>query len=186
MNATTRTALRVLLATPLAAAALTVGGVAGGVAGVAHADGEPTDPGTIVLPLPGGDPEPQPHPHGPGDKDGPNPTDDQGDKDGPNQDDDPRPEGPGEFAAPGPVDQPDVPGDGSQDDTVDEKKHHGKADQPRVAAASADVPVPTRIDAGEGSAQEEGLQLAWLLVGGGAVTAAGSVLAGRRPARSRR
>ncbi|WP_408896890.1 hypothetical protein ACJ5H2_18420 [Nocardioides sp. R1-1] len=202
MNTTTRTALRVLVATPLAAAALTVGGVAG-LVGAAHADGEPAGPGTIVLPLPDGDPQPEgpgeithpepgddPQPDGPGDITNPDDGDEPGpqipgDKDGPNQGDGPRPEGPGDIAIPDPQDKPDTPeengGNGGHGDKDGKGDTDASVDQPRVA--SADVPVPTRIDAGAGA--EEGLQLAWLLAGGGAVTAVGSALAGRRLVRGR-
>ncbi|MCR1783914.1 hypothetical protein KVF89_15340 [Nocardioides carbamazepini] len=208
MSTTTRTALRLLVATPLAAAALTVGGVAG-IVGAAHADATPAGPGTIALPLPGGDPQPNPQgpgditnpepgddprPDGPGEITNPEPGDDPGpqgpdDKAGPNPGDGPRPEGPGEIAIPDPQDKPDtpvdqggknVPGGKETKDTRDEP-----AAQPQVEAP-ADVPVPTRIDAGAGAVQDEAGQLAWLLAGGGAMTAAGSVLAGRRLARGRR
>jgi len=164
----TATAFRILVATPLAAAALTVGGFAG-LAGAAHADGEPAGPGTIVLPLPDPDPHPQPGPQIPGDKDGPNPGDG------------PRPEGPGEIAIPDPQDKPGKPDKPGQKGTHGEKPQRDAG--PTVEVRAADVPVPTRIDAGAGAAPADGLELGWLLAGGGLVTAAGSALAGRRLAR---
>lgn len=151
MNTTTRTALRLLIATPLAASAIAFGGFAG----TAHADG--FEPGPIIIAQPHDDDDPKPQ--GPGDIT--NPEDN----------DDPKPEGPDDLTNPEPGDKPeDVPGDdvpADQNDTTDE------------VAGVEDVQLPNRIDAGAGS-DDEGLSLAWVLAGGGVVTAAGSLLARRR------
>ncbi len=213
-NRTARTALRLLVATPIAVSAIAFGG------GVAHADGFEPD-GPIVIANPDGpkgpgdianpEPEPQPdppapEPQGPGDianpdDDGPkgpgdiaNPEDDPkpegpGDITNPEDDDDPKPEGPDDLANPEPGDEPeDKPADkggkdeGKGDKDVDVVNTGGLV--PDYSDA-ADVPVPSRIDAGAASATEEeqGLQLMWVLAGGGVVTAAGAAFARQRLAR---
>lgn len=211
MNTTTRTALRLLVATPIAVSAIAFG------SGVAHADGfepngpivianpdddGPKGPGDIANPEPEPQPDPPaPEPQGPGDianpeDDGPkgpgdiaNPEDDPkpegpGDITNP-EDDDPKPEGPDDLAIPEPGDQPeDKPADkgGKDDKDVDVVNTGGLVPDYDDAA---DVPVPTRIDAGAASATEDegGLQLMWVLAGGGVVTAAGAAFARQRLAR---
>ncbi|MCX6398941.1 MAG: hypothetical protein NTX33_03280 [Propionibacteriales bacterium] len=184
MNTTTRTALRVLIATPLAASAIAFGGFAG----TAHADGfepgpiiiaqphddedpKPQGPGEIAIPKDDNDPKPQ----GPGDiaipKDDNDPKP-QGPGDLTNGEDDNDPEGPGDLTNGDPEDKPeDVPADEVPADEV-------PADE-NDAADTDDVQVPNRIDAGAGS-DDEGMNLAWVLAGGGLVTAAGSLLVRRR------
>lgn len=199
MNTTTRTALRLLIATPLAASALAIGGFAG----AAHADGFEPGPAVIVA-VPGDDPRPEgpgditlpeddedPRPEGPGDITNPEDEDEPGpqipgDKDGPNPGDD-DPQIPGDKDGPNPGDEPEdvpadeVPGEDVPADKNDQGNKGGKKD---VAESDA-VVVPTRIDAGAGPVEEEGSGLTWLIVGGGAVAAAGSVLARKRTVATR-
>lgn len=124
MNTTTRTALRLLIATPLAASAIALGG------GVAQADGgfepngpvviaqpdQPKGPGDIAIPTPTPQPDPPaPEPQGPGDiaqpdkGDDPQPNPQGPDDKGPNgggQDPEPNPEGPGDITNPDDGDDP--------------------------------------------------------------------------------
>ncbi len=214
MNSTTRTALRLLVATPIAVSAIAFG------SGVAHADGfepngpivianpeGPKGPGDIANPEPEPQPDPPaPEPQGPGDianpeDDGPkgpgdiaNPEDDPkpegpGDITNP-EDDDPKPEGPDDLANPEPGDEPeDKPADkGGKDEGKDDKD----VDVVNTGGLvpdyddAADVSVPTRIDAGAAASateDEQGLQLMWVLAGGGVVTAAGAAFARQRLAR---
>lgn len=213
MNITTRTALRLLVATPIAISAVAFGG------GVAHADGFDPD-GPIVIANPDGpkgpgdianpDPEPQPdppapEPEGPGDFEQPQPGDEPDpevpdDKDGPNGDDEPGPHGPGDITNPedgGPDGPGDIanpePGDKPEDKPADKggKGDKGNKGDKDVDVANgggliaADVPVPSRIDAGAVSAteDEQGMELMWVLAGGGVVTAAGAAFARQRLAR---
>lgn len=225
-STTTRTALRLLVATPIAISAIALGSA------TAQADPIPAGPGVIVAqpgddPTPDGpgeialpEPKPEPKPQGPGDLEQPkpepkpdpkpqgpgditNPDDGEdpkphgpGDITNPEDDDDPKPQGPGDLAIPdpqdGPEDEPAEPG----------AQPGGKAgDGPAVTTPGQDVPaaetagqggveVPSRIDAGAGSAlgadEEQGAELLWLLAGGGALTAAGAVLARQRLARRTR
>lgn len=203
MNSTTRTALRVLIATPIAVSAIALGSA------TAHADGGPVPagPGVIVAqpgddPTPHGpgeialpEPEPEPKPEGPGDIANPEPEPDPqpegpGDITNPEDGDDPKPEGPGDLAIPDPQDGPED-GPAEPKDEADAPEGTTPADDaPVVEVADRDaVDVPTRIDAGAGSAlaaeDEQGLDLMWLLAGGGAVTAAGAVLARQRARRTR-
>ncbi|MFC7504364.1 hypothetical protein, partial [Nocardioides sp. GCM10030258] len=92
MNTTTRTALRVLIATPLAASAIAFGGFAG----TAHADG--FEPGPVIIAQPHDDEDPKPQ--GPGEIANPTPDEDPkpqgpGDIANPEDDEDPKPQGPG-------------------------------------------------------------------------------------------
>ena len=220
MNSTTRTALRVLIATPIAVSAIALGSA------TAHADGGPVPagpgvivaqpgddptphgPGEIALPEPepepkpegpgdiaNPEPEPDPQPEGPGDITNPEDGDDPkphgpGDITNPEDGDDPKPEGPGDLAIPDPQDGPED-GPAEPKDEADAPEGTTPADDaPVVEVADRDaVDVPTRIDAGAGSAlaaeDEQGLELMWLLAGGGAVTAAGAVLARQRARRTR-
>jgi hypothetical protein len=214
-NTTTRTALRLLVATPLAAGAIAFGG------GVAHADGGfepdgpiviaqpdgngPKGPGEIANPEPAPQPDPPaPKPQGPGDIAQPEGEGEDpqphgpGDFTNPEGDDDPQPHGPGDLTSPEGDDDPQgpddlaipEPGDQPEDEPAD-KGNKGDEDLDVAnggGLVAADVPVPNRIDAGAGSAttDEEGNGLVWLLAGGGAVTAAGSVLARQRLARRTR
>jgi len=89
-----------------------------------------------------------------------------GDKDGPN---DPGPDGPGDIGIPD-----DVGDDDGDDDDGDRDDDDGD---------DGGVRRPTRVDAGDPS--ETGMNLAWLLIGGGAVTAAGGFTA-RKVALNRR
>lgn len=217
MNTTTRTALRLLVATPLAASAIAFG------AGVAQADGfdpdgpiiianpEQEGPGDIANP----EPEPQPDPpapedDGPGDKGAPNGGGDPepnpevpDDKGAPNGGDpEPIPDGPDDITNPddGGPDGPDdftnpEPGDEPEDKPADKGDKGGKGDKGKGdkdvdvvntgGLIAEEVPVPTRIDAGAASATEEeqGLELMWVLAGGGVVTAAGAAFARQRLAR---
>ncbi|HWJ67028.1 MAG TPA: hypothetical protein VNT31_10150 [Nocardioides sp.] len=190
-STTASTALRLLIAVPLAAGAIALGG------GVAQAETPGVEPGPgPVIVLPGDDeprpegpgdianPEEDPRPEGPGDITNPDEEDEPGpqvpgDKDGPNP-------GEGEEPEDGPVDVPaDVPADEPKDDldVANGGGLHpldGRTDGAE-SVDSADVPVPNRIDAGAGPAADEpGTGLAWVLAGGGLLTAAGSVLARRR------
>lgn len=219
MNSTTRTALRLLVATPIAVSAIAFGSA------TAHADGIPAGPGVIVAPPPSGDPtpdgpgeivlpepKPEPKPQGPGDIANPEPKPDPkphgpGDITNPDDGEDPKPHGPDDLAQPedgddpkphgpddlavpdpqeGPEDKPAQPGSepGPQDDAPVQE-----APVVEVAEQGA-VDVPTRIDAGAGAAlaadEEQGVDLMWVLAGGGVLTAAGSVLARQRLARRTR
>jgi len=215
MNTTTRTALRLLVATPIAVSAIAFG------SGVAHADGFDPD-GPIVIANPDGpkgpgdianpEPEPQPdppapEPQGPGDLEQPQPGDDPNpevpdDKDGPHggEDPEPGPDGPGDITNPedgGPDGPGDIanpePGDEPEDKPADKGDKGGKNDKGDKdvdvintgGLIAADVPVPSRIDAGAASATEEeqGMELMWVLAGGGVVTAAGAAFARQRLAR---
>ncbi|NYI45695.1 hypothetical protein BJ993_002775 [Nocardioides aromaticivorans] len=217
-NRTARTALRLLVATPIAVSAVAFG------AGVAHADGFDPD-GPIVIANPDGpkgpgdianpEPEPQPdppapEPQGPGDFEQPQPGDDPNpngpdDKDGPNgeEDPEPNPHGPGDIANPedgGPDGPGDIanpePGDEPEDEPADKGGKGGddkgdKGDKEDLDVFNSggliadEVPVPTRIDAGAVSTTEDdqGLELMWVLAGGGVVTAAGAAFARQRLAR---
>lgn len=202
MNTTTRTTLRLLVATPLAAAALSVG------AGVAQAETPAFDPtpGPVIV-LPGDDdPRPEgpgeitnpegedePGPQVPGDKDGPNPGDDDpqvpGDKDGPNPGDD-DPQIPGDKDGPNPGDGPaDEPEDEPKDEPKDQPKDQPKGDSEVPSGKDVDlvkdaahIEVPSRIDAGAAAAttQDRDLGLAGALAGGGLLIAAGAVVARQR------
>ncbi|TWH01938.1 hypothetical protein L615_001400000010 [Nocardioides sp. J9] len=161
MHTTARTALRLLVATPIAAAAIAVGG------GVAHADGfepgpivvaipgdgEPTGPGGFTNPEP--EPKPDPKPEGPGGFTNPEP--------GPKPD--PKPEGPGGFTNPEPGPKPDPkpegPGeitagedDGPRPDGPDDLAHPEEGDQPEDQPQDqpGDEPAdePTAEDGGKG------------------------------------
>lgn len=213
MNSTTRTALRLLVATPIAVGAIAFGGA------TAHADGIPAGPGVIVAPPPSGDPtpdgpgeivlpepKPEPKPQGPGDIANPEPKPDPhpdgpGDITNPEPKPDPHPHGPGDIALPAPQDKPGQPEDQPEEQDQPAGPEHQPADGPKPAApvaepkvvevaGQADVDVPSRIDAGAGSARaaddEQGLDLMWLLAGGGALTAGGAVLARQRLARRTR
>ncbi|MEV5003552.1 hypothetical protein [Nocardioides sp. LML1-1-1.1] len=208
MNSTTRTALRLLLATPIAVGAIAFGGA------TAHADGIPAGPGVIVAPPPSGDPtphgpgeialpepKPDPKPQGPGDITNPEPKPDPdphgpGDITNPDPKPDPKPHGPGDLAIPDPQDKPDdepaEPGDAPKPGPKGGHQTTPVDDEPAVEVANKTgaIDVPSRIDAGAGSAvavdDEQGLDLMWLLAGGGALTAAGSVLARQRLARRTR
>lgn len=194
MNTTTRTTLRLLIATPLAAAALAVG------AGVAQAETPAFDPmpGPVIV-LPGDDdPRPEgpgeitnpegedePGPQIPGDKDGPNPGDDDpqipGDKDGPKPGDD-DPQIPGDKDGPNPGDGPEeVPGDEPEDEPKGDSEVPSGKDVDQVKDA-AHIEVPSRIDAGAAATptQDQDLGLAGVLAGGGLLIAAGAVVARQR------
>ena len=80
------------------------------------------------------------------------------------EDDDPElPDGPGEIK-----DKDPCPTHGPCGDTPDEKDDDGD-----------DFDKPNRIDAGTGS-NDSGMQLAWLMAGGGLITATGAAYAVRR------
>lgn len=216
MFTTTRTALRLLLASPLAAGAI----VLGGFAGTAHADGvepgpiviaQPEDdgpqgPGEIALPdsEPQPDPAPEPDkgpgeitnpeddgdpkPHGPGGFTNPEDDDEPGpqipgDKNGPSPSDD-DPQIPGDKNGPKPGDEP---GDEPKDQPKDEPKDEPVADGDDVDQVAGTTEVPNRIDAGAGPVDDEGDgTLAWVLVGGGVLTAAGAAAAAQRMRRTAR
>ncbi|MFW6866873.1 hypothetical protein ACOACQ_05755 [Nocardioides sp. CPCC 206347] len=216
MNTTTRTALRLLIATPLAASAIAFGGFAG----TAHADGFEPGPVIIVQPHDDEDPKPEgpaeiavpkddedPKPQGPGDIAIPKDDNDPkpqgpGDITNPEDNDDPKPHGPGDLTNGEDDNDPEGPGDltNGEDDNDPEgpddltngepgdKPEDVPADEVPADKAPAagndvsdadDVQVPNRIDAGAGS-DDEGMNLAWVLAGGGVLTAAGSVLARRK------
>lgn len=215
MNTTTRTALRLLVAAPIAASAIAFG------AGVAQADGfepngpivianpdGPKGPGDIANPEPEPQPDPPaPEPQGPGDialpDDGDGPK---GPGDITNPEDDPKPDGPGDITNPEGGDDPtgpdDIaipePGDQPEDVPADKGGKGGKGDQGKDGKGDKDldvvntggliadeVPVPSRIDAGAASTTEgeQGMELMWVLAGGGVVTAAGAAFARQRLAR---
>ncbi|MCX6398592.1 MAG: hypothetical protein NTX33_01510 [Propionibacteriales bacterium] len=194
MNTTTRTALRLLIATPLAASALVIGGYAG----VAQAETPAFDPTPgVIIAQPGDDEDPRPQGPGtislPEDDEDPRPEG-PGDISNPEDDDDPRPEGPGDITNPEDGDDPEVPddkdgpnpGDEPEDVPADEVPGEDvpadKDESDKDVQVDAEVQVPNRIDAGAGAGEEEGSGLAWLLAGGGAIAAAGSVLARQRVA----
>jgi hypothetical protein len=186
-----RTIRNLMIAVPLATAALTM------TPGVAMADEptpiiatpEPTDPGDpmpdpefdIALPEPtdpqGPDdiaiPEPDPGPQGPDDLGTP-------------QDDPTHPDGPGDLTAPKPCPTHGVdctPDDGDDSDNDGSEGDNPTGNKPHVVVDS--VALPTRIDAGEASDRETGMELSWLLASGAIVTASGAAFAARRRARSR-
>lgn len=211
MNSITRTAVRMIIATPLALGAVGVG------AGIAQADNPPAPgPGLVIVnPIPEPEPEPQPVPEGPGDIKAPGHVDPE-----PHPQPNPVPDGPGEITnggghgdpepEPGPLDGPDdfTDGDGGDeprpDDFTNGDGGDGGEDTPEETPADEgdtpekpsddldvanggpltpiDYDVPNRIDAGEGSA-DGSMELAWVLAGGGVVTAAGAFAARRRLAR---
>jgi hypothetical protein len=152
-----RTILNLVIAVPLATAALTM------TPGVAMAD----DGRIIVLPTP------DPGDGTPDDKDGPNndPVD---------------PTGPGVLTAPQPCPTHGVcnPDDGDNDggggeepgDEPEIEVHNGGGLHPKAES----IPVPTRIDAGVAPQSDGGLELSWLLAGGALVTASGAAFAARR------
>lgn len=194
MNRSIRT---LVLAAPLASAALMVGTVS--------AQAEPKGP--TVLSLPGHvdpEPHPQPLPQGPGDiaLPEPGPVGPQGPGDLTNPEPGPvGPQGPGDLTnpEPGPVVNPDLP-QGPDDLTAPEQcPTHGEDctpdDEPADESApevtpdaevdlDREIPTPTRIDAGEASS-EGGLDIAWLVAGGLAVTVLGAAGAGYRYLESR-
>ncbi len=155
-----RTIRNLIVALPLAAAALTM------APATAMADG-----GDVTLPLPGGDPQ------------GPviaNPT----------PKPDPKPEGPGDLTAPQPCPTHGVVcgGNGGHGDSGDKGSngdHTGGGQHPTGQVHS--IALPTRIDAGLAPAQDEdatSLELSWLLAGGAVVTASGAAFAARRRVRA--
>ncbi|GAA4807836.1 hypothetical protein ACFQ0K_02420 [Nocardioides caeni] len=211
MNAITRTAVRMIIATPLAIGAIGVG------AGVAQAESITPGPGLVIVnPTPDPEPQPNPLPQGPGEIKDNGPVDPE-----PHPNPNPQPEGPGDIKDHDPVDpephpnpQPDGPdeitdgdggeeprpddftdGDGGQpeetpeetpeDTPADEQVANGGGLEPTdEAGGSGEVEavsyeVPNRIDAGAG-AEDGSMELAWLLAGGGIVTAAGAFAARRR------
>ena len=123
--------------------------------GATPAQAGPLESAGIDIAQPAPQPDPDPQPEP---DPGPQVPDD---KDGPN--DDPGPHGPGDLGIP----------DDKDDDDDDGDDHDN----------GGDVRRPTRVDAGAPS--ENGMNLAWLLVGGGAVTAAGGFTA-RKVALKRR
>jgi hypothetical protein len=153
-----RTIINLVIAVPLATAALTM------TPGVALADDGPI----IVLP-------PSEPGDGPDDKDGPHtdPVD---------------PTGPGDITAPQPCpthgggaecvpDGGDKPGDQPGDKPGDPGKPQG-GDKPATQVES--IALPTRIDAGVAPATDDSLELSWVLAGGALVTASGAAFAARR------
>lgn len=203
MNRIARTTAQLITATGLAAAALTMGTVA-----TAHADGPvivlPPPPGD---PKPLDIAQPTPAPADP--QDGPKdkaPVPQPGPQDGPKDKapkPKPKPTGPGDIANPKPDTDPTGPGDltapqpcpthgvdcGGKDDS-DEPENEKPAAKPVARPATkpaidvAEVTTPTRVHAGlAGTTQEQdqnGLDLAWLLVGGALVTATGTAYVVRR------
>ncbi|MFC5731044.1 MULTISPECIES: hypothetical protein [Nocardioides] len=194
MKNSTRTAVRLLIAAPLAASAIAVGG------GLAHADDNmdfQVRPG-VVDPKPTGptdiaNPEPGPvDPTGPGDIKNPEPDEEpERPDDITNPEPDEEPEVPDDITNPEPDEEPEVPDDLTNpepgDDPGDDNPGDDNQDTPGVdVEGTADVPVPSRIDAGAGASQDERIDLAWVLAGGGLVMAAGSLLARQRIARGAR
>jgi hypothetical protein len=201
MNTTTRTALRVLIATPLAASAIAFGGFAG----TAHADG--FEPGPVIIAQPHDDEDPKPEgpaeiaipkddedpkPQGPGDIAIPKDDNDPkpqgpGDITNPEDNDDPKPHGPGDLTNGEDDNDPEGPDDLTNGEPGNKPEDVPADEVPADKAPAAgndgsdadDVQVPNRIDAGAGS-DDEGMNLAWVLAGGGLVTAAGSLLVRRR------
>ena len=132
---------------------------------------QPVDPGDLTNPTD----DPTDPPTGPGDLT--NPTDEPTDP----------PTGPGDLTNPQPCPtHGDCGGDngggdnGGGDNGGGDKGHH----------STSDVPVPTRVDAGEASAPSAGLTghndlaLSWVLAGGALVTASGAAFAAGRRRRS--
>jgi hypothetical protein len=156
MNTTIR---NLIVALPLAAAAVTM------APSVAMADN-----GDITQPLPGGDPQgpvianptpqPEPDPTGPGDLTAPQPCPTHGVDCGGNGDGD--------------------HGDGGNGG--DQGGNGGKGGQHQPGATVDAIALPTRIDAGLAPAQadQQGLELTWLLASGALVTASGAAFATRR------
>jgi hypothetical protein len=178
-----RTVSTIALAAPLAIAALSLG--------ASPASAEPVGPGSDRLTstdigpvnphLPQGpldktqpldDPDPDPGPDGPDVPDEPDVPDVPGDK-APNPTPcgtpDDRPEDPPEEEEPEPV-----PGILAELEPADEDE-----DEPGDKV----IPLPTCIDAGAG-ATAEGMELGWLMVGSGLITATGAAFAVRRRLRT--
>jgi hypothetical protein len=90
---------------------------------------------------------------------------------------DPGPQGPGDLTAPQPCpthgggEECEPDGDEPEIDVQSGGGLHPKAES---------IPVPTRIDAGVAPQSDGGLELSWLLAGGGLVTASGAAFAARR------
>jgi hypothetical protein len=148
MNTTTR----VLIAIPLAAAALSAGAT-------------PAMAETVSFPFAGVDDKDGPNPD-PGPQDGPD------DKDGPNND--PGPDGPDELDGPNPDDDDDDGGD-NDDDGGDNDDGDNDGDDDGDDGGDNDVRRPTRVDAGivgHDAAKGE-FSLTWALATGSVITAAG-------------
>ncbi|KRC53842.1 MULTISPECIES: hypothetical protein [unclassified Nocardioides] len=167
MNTTTRTALRLLIATPLAASAIAFGG------GVAHADvnpngpvviaqpdapkgpgdianptptpqpdppaPQPQGPGDIAQPDKGDDPKPQPNPQGPGDIKNPNGGGDP----------EPNPHGPGDITNPEDGDDPKPDGPDDITNPVDGDKPDQPEDNP-AEDADLDTDFGDGVDVANG------------------------------------
>ncbi len=121
--------------------------------GATSAVADPIGPGGITTPT-GGDPEPRPEID---------------DKAPPPQDDPERPDGPDDLK-----DNDPCPTHGPCGDVPEDRDEPEEGDEP-----GGDFDVPTRIDAGAG-ASDDPLELAWILAGGGLITASGVAMAARR------
>lgn len=189
-----------IIAAPLATVALTM------APGVANAETPAPTPGpVIVLPAEPGDPGPKdiaiPAPVPPQDIANPDPAPEPDpepvpDDKAPAPHEDPVPEGPDEITdVPGcthgcgedqtpefPLDggcfeDCDLPEEPGAEDTEDTKE----IDDTEVASFYT---TPTRIDAGLGANEDDGLQLTWLLASGALVTVGGAAFVARKRARS--
>ncbi len=182
-----RTVSTLALAAPLAIAALSLGAapasadqVGPGSDRLASSDIGPVNPhlppgpGDKIQPL--DDPDPDPGPDGPG-PDGPDVPDQ---PDVPDVPDDktsnPTPCGT-------PEDRPEDPPEEEEEPTPGILAELEPADEDEDEPGDKIIPLPTCIDAGAG-ATAEGMELGWLMVGTGLITATGAAFAVRRRIRT--
>ena len=143
------------LAAPLATVALSLGAT--------PAMAEPAGPESLSLPIA---PDPEPGP-GIDDEKAPLPEDPE------------RPDGPGEIKDKDPCPLHGPCGDGPGDEEIPGDEGEKDPDEP-----GDDFKKPNRIDAGTGST-DGGMELAWLMAGGGLITATGAAYAVRSRVRAR-
>lgn len=165
MNTTIR---NLIVAAPLATAALTF------TPGAAMA----SDHGPVVIAQPTGHGDPQPNP---GDKaPAPKPTEPKGPQDKAPLPKPTKPHGPGDVSIPKPCPTHGV--DCTPDD--DKDGPHGSGNGDGGSSDDASLQLPTRIDAGTASQDEQGgMELTWLLAGGAVVSASGVAIAARKRTR---
>ena len=206
MNTTIR---NLIVAAPLAFAALTMTpGVASADDMVIVLPPADPHPGPVIaLPEPEPTPDPVPVPQGPGDiaLPEPGPVGPQGPGDLTNPEPGPGPQGPDDLTAPEPdPTHPDGPDDltapepcpthgvvcGGEDVPEGEDGGDGGSDgegehgAPAPSFDTDSIAVPTRIDAGAGSSDQDGLELSWLLASGALVTVSGAAFAAKRARRT--
>ncbi len=200
-----RIARSFLIALPLSVAALTM------APGTASAETPAPVPGPIIAmpsepdqPGPKDIANPTPAPQPPKDIENPEPVepdpapvpDDKAPA--PQDDPNPAPEGPGDITDTTDCTHgcnedptPDLPldsGDGDTGEEDPEEPNGAPEETDEVAAPQAPADsftTPTRVDAGLGQSDDNGVELTWLLAGGALVTASGAALAARKRANSR-